>query len=190
MPQDGAFLSWLILAEQSADYTLSDGLLVRVQVDGTPISFDKYMQDIRQQMLDDGWIDPAQTATGMNFIDWTDGSLGNTVLASSLQTRFQVINVTGANLDDLLISTRRVFAPAAQANSTPMRWILLISAFALLWLLLRKGSFGSVAVADQDETMPDQSTNPGTADYGSPSIASRKRSTSLRAASIRTPGTW
>lgn len=115
MPQDGAFLSWLILAEQSAGYTLSDGLLQRVQVDGTPISFDKYMQDIRQQMLDDGWIDPAQTATGMNFIDWTDGSLGNTVLASSLQTRFQVTNVSGANLDDLLISTRRVFAPAAQS---------------------------------------------------------------------------
>ena len=112
MPQDGAFLSWLILAEQSAEYTLSDALLQRVQVDGSPISFDKYAQDIRQGMLDDEWLDPSQTGTGMYFIDWTDSSLGNSVLASSLQTRFQVANVSGANLDDLLISTRRVFAPA------------------------------------------------------------------------------
>jgi hypothetical protein len=112
MPQDGAFLSWLFLAEQSAQYTLSDGLFNRLQVDGTPISYDKYAPDIRQQMLDDEWLDPSQTATGMYFIDWTDSSLGNSVLASSLQTRFDVTNVSGANLDDLLVSTRRVFAPA------------------------------------------------------------------------------
>jgi hypothetical protein len=116
MPLDGAFLSWMILAEQSAAATLSDGLLVRVQVDGTPISFDKYMNDIRQKMLDDEWLDPSQSGTGMNFIDWTDQALGNSVLAASLQTRFQVTNVSGANLDDLLISTRRVFAPAQQGS--------------------------------------------------------------------------
>jgi hypothetical protein len=116
MPQDGAFLSWLILQEQGVSATLADTLLNRVQVDGTPIGYDKWLQDIRQKMLDDEWIDPAQNAAGMAFIDWTDSSLGNTIMANSLQTRFQVTNVSGANLDDLLISTRRVFAPAP-ANS-------------------------------------------------------------------------
>jgi uncharacterized protein YjbI with pentapeptide repeats len=112
MPQDGAFESWLIMQEQSAQAILSDLLLQRVQVDGTPISFDMYLPDIRQKMLDDEWLDPSQSGTGLAFIDWTDGTLQNTVLAGTLQTRFQVTNVSGANLDDLLICTRRVFSPA------------------------------------------------------------------------------
>lgn len=112
MPQDGAFLDWLILAEQSEADTLSDGLLARVTVDGSPITFDKYAQDIRQAMYDDEWLDPSQSGTGVYFIDFTDGSVGNSVIAASLQTQLKVINVSGANLDDLLISTRRVFAPA------------------------------------------------------------------------------
>lgn len=116
MPQDGAFLDWLILQEQSASLTLADTLLARVQVDGNPISYDKYLQDIRQQMYDDEWLDPSQSGAGVAFIDWTDGGLGNTVLAASLQTRFQVTNVSGANLDDLLISTRRVFAPVKASS--------------------------------------------------------------------------
>jgi hypothetical protein len=111
IPQDGAFESWLIMAEQSAQATLSNSLLVRVQVDGTPISYDKYAQDIQQKMLDDEWIDPSQSFTGQYFIDWTDSVLQNTIQAGTLQTRFQVNNVSGANLDDLLIYTRRVFAP-------------------------------------------------------------------------------
>lgn len=111
MPQDGTYESWLFMAEQSAQYTLSDNLFVRLQVDGTPISFDKYASDIRQKMFDDEWVDPAQSATGLYFIDWTDSVLQNTIQAGTLQTRFQVNNVSGANLDDLLIFTRRVFAP-------------------------------------------------------------------------------
>ena len=112
MPQDGAFTQWLLMQEQSAQLTLSNALLQRVQVDGTPISFDKYTQDIQQEMLDEEWVDPAQSFTGLAFIDWTDSVLGNSILANTLQTRFQVTNVSGANLDDLLIYTRRVFAPA------------------------------------------------------------------------------
>jgi hypothetical protein len=116
MPQDGAFESWLIMAEQSPALTLSDALLNKVDVNGNPIIFSKYAQDIRQQMLDDEWIDPAQPATGLYFIDWTDSVLQNTITAGTLQTRFDVNNVSGANNDDLLIMTRRVFAPAP-ANS-------------------------------------------------------------------------
>ncbi len=66
-------------------------------------------------MLDEEWVDPAQSFTGLAFIDWTDSTLANTVKASTLQTRFQVTNVSGANLDDLLIYTRRVFPPRAAA---------------------------------------------------------------------------
>ena len=115
MPQDGLFESWLFIQEQGAQATLSKSLLQRVQVDGDPITFDKYLQDIQQQMLDEEWVDPAQSFTGLAFIDWTDSTLANTVKASTLQTRFQVTNVSGANLDDLLIYTRRVFPPRAAA---------------------------------------------------------------------------
>ncbi len=112
MPQDGNFESWLLMGEASAQQNLSDSLLQRVTVEGPTIGFDQYAQDIRQQMLDDEWIDPSQTATGLWFIDWTDTTIGNTVPAGGLQSKFKVTNVSGANLDDLLVYTRRVFSPA------------------------------------------------------------------------------
>jgi hypothetical protein len=112
MPQDGAFTQWMILQEQSAQLNLSNLLLQRVQVDGTPITYDKFLYDIQQQMIDDEWYDPSQSFNGVAFVDWTDSVLSNSILASTLQTRYQVTNISGANLDDLLIFTRRVFAPA------------------------------------------------------------------------------
>ncbi len=112
MPQNGNYESWLIMQEQSAQLTLSNALLNRVVVDGPTITFDKYAQDIVQDMLDNEWIDPSQAFTGLNFIDWTDGVIGNTIAAGGLQTYFEVNNVSGSNLDDLLIFTRRVFSPA------------------------------------------------------------------------------
>jgi hypothetical protein len=112
MPRDGNFLSWQILAEASASKTLADTLLNRVDTEGPTLVFDNYAQDIRQIMLDDEWIDGSQTAAGLYFIDFTDGAIGaNTVDASTLSTFFDVNNVSGANLDDLLVSTRRVIAP-------------------------------------------------------------------------------
>lgn len=116
MPQDGAFESWLIMQEQGAQATLSDLLLQRVKVDGTPIAYEMYLQDIRMQMIDDEWIDPSQNAAGLAFIDWTDGALVNMIQGGTLQTRFDVTNVSGANLDDLLFFTRRQFAPAPASN--------------------------------------------------------------------------
>jgi hypothetical protein len=112
MPNDGAFMAWLILAQQGAAGTLADTLLSRVKVEGNPIDFEKYAQDIRQKMLDDEWIDPSQSAAGMYFIDWTDGVLHNSLIASTLQTKLDYNNVSGANLDNLLICTRRIFPPA------------------------------------------------------------------------------
>jgi hypothetical protein len=111
MPADGAFLQWLIMAEASANLTLADTLLNRVTLAGSALDYDKYAQDIRQQMFDDNWIDAAQTATGLYFIDFTDGLISGSVAAVDLDAKFKVANVSGANLDDLLMYTRRVFAP-------------------------------------------------------------------------------
>jgi len=116
MPKDGAFLNWLLLSQQSAANTLADTLLNRLTVQGNPIDFDKFAQDIRQQMLDDEWLDPSQNAAGMHFIDWADGVLGNSLIASSLDTKFDVNNPSGANADSLLIYTRRLFVPAPASN--------------------------------------------------------------------------
>lgn len=116
MPQDGAFESWLIMAEQSSTAALSDNLLTRVRLNGPAITFDKYASDIRQAMLDDEWLDPAQAGTGLYYIDFTDAALSNTVDAGTLQTRLSVANVSGANLDSLRIFTRRVFAPVPASS--------------------------------------------------------------------------
>jgi hypothetical protein len=111
MPNDGAFESWLIMAEQSAALTLSDGILQRLQISGDTIEVDCYAQDIRQKMYDDEWLDPSQTATGMYFNDFTDGLTTQTVPGYNLQATLQVANPSGANLDDLLIYTRRLISP-------------------------------------------------------------------------------
>lgn len=118
MPQDGSFTSMLILGEQSSALTLSDLLFQRLTITGPTIDFDKYAQDIRQSMIDDEWLDPSTTATGMYFADFTDGTLANSVAAGQLLTQFKVNNVSGANLDDLLIYTRRVFAPLPAKSSS------------------------------------------------------------------------
>jgi hypothetical protein len=117
MPQDGAFESWLILTEQSAAQTLADTILQRVTLDGAAIDYDKYAQDIRSQMLEDEWFDPSQPAAGHYFIDFTDGLVGGSVAAQTLQAKFKVLNPSGANLDDFLVYTRRLFSPSGYAAS-------------------------------------------------------------------------
>ena len=118
MPQDGSFMSWQILGEQSAQKTLSDALLNRVVVSGPTLDFDKYALDLREADYADEWYDPSLTATGCYFIDFTDGAVqANTVPAGSLQLYFDVNNVSGANLDDLDIFTRRIFQPAPASSS-------------------------------------------------------------------------
>lgn len=112
MPQDGAFMSWQMLAETGTYHTLADTLLNRLVAAGPTLDFDKYAQDIRQTMLDDEWLDPSQSAAGVYFIDYTDGVVqANTVPGGTIQTYLDVNNVSGANLDDLLVFTRRVFSP-------------------------------------------------------------------------------
>lgn len=118
MPQDGQFLSWQICGEAGAQKTLSDALLNRVVVTGPTLDFDKYAQDIREADLADEWFDPSLTATGMYFVDFTDGAVqANTVPGGTLQLYFDVNNVSGANLDDLDVFTRRLFQPTPASGS-------------------------------------------------------------------------
>lgn len=112
MPRDGGFLDWTILSEQSTNYTLSDSLFNKLTLDGPAITYEKYSDDILAQMLFDGWLNPAQSGTGVRYIDFTDGLLTGAVDAATLQAQFDVTNVSGANEDDLLIFTRRAFYPA------------------------------------------------------------------------------
>ena len=118
MPRDGAFMDWLILSEQGADETLSDSLFNKLRLDGPGLSYLKYSDDILAQMILDSWLDPAQSGTGMRYIDFTDGSTVASIDAATLQAQFDVTNVSGANLDQLRIVTRRLFLPQGYAPAT------------------------------------------------------------------------
>lgn len=115
MPKDGMFESWLIMGQLNAAQALSDALLRKVRIDGPTLGLELWAQDIRQRMLDDEWINPAETATGLYLLDFTDGSASNTVDARYLSTTFDITNVSGANLDSFEIFTRRLVAPAKAA---------------------------------------------------------------------------
>jgi hypothetical protein len=117
LPQDGAFTSWLIMAESTAASTLVDTILQRVTLSADALDYDKFANDIRQQMYDDDWVDSSQVVTGLYFIDFTDGLISGAVPAASLDAKFKVANPGGANLDDLLIYTRRLFAPTGMKSA-------------------------------------------------------------------------
>ena len=111
MPNDGAFESWTVLEEQGAQATLASTILQRLQVSSPDGDYDKYKTDILEDMLDGAYIDPSTNAAGMNHFDWTYGIAQNRLMANTLQTWFQVLNPSGANLDALRIFTRRLVAP-------------------------------------------------------------------------------
>jgi hypothetical protein len=110
MPMDGAFHSWLIMAEQGQPgLALSDAIINRIRCEGSTVNFEAHWQEIRQAMLDNGLYDPASTMTGQLFIDWTKGLLSNSNAANALKHYFAVNNPSGAGLDQLRIYTRRVY---------------------------------------------------------------------------------
>ena len=113
MPQDGAYTSWMILAEAGTSHTLSAALLNRVTLTAPTLNFDEYSNDIQQKMIDDDWYDAAQSMTGQYFLDWTNGLLLNSNPAQGIANLFDVNNVSGANLDQLKFYTRRVYTLAA-----------------------------------------------------------------------------
>jgi hypothetical protein len=120
MPLDGIFESILWMAEQSASLTLADTIVNRIQMSGSTLDFDMYANDIRQQMYDDEWLDPSQTGVGQYFVDFTDGLVGGAVPAGDLQIRLDVNNPSGANNDDLLVYSRRIFSPVnPQLTASP-----------------------------------------------------------------------
>lgn len=112
MPQSGAFTSWLIMPESGGSASvLSDLILNRLTVTGSTLNFDEYANDIRQKMLEDEWLDPAQSGTGLYFIDWTNGTLNNSNPAAGIGIMLDVNNPSGVNLDMLRIYTRRFYPP-------------------------------------------------------------------------------
>jgi hypothetical protein len=111
MPQDGAFLSVMYLTVTTAQQNQADTILQQVTLNGDAIDYQEYAQDIRQQMIDDGWFNPSVTPTGIYFLDFTDGLIGGSINASTLQARYQIANPGGAGLDTVRVATRRLFSP-------------------------------------------------------------------------------
>ncbi|MGA9071866.1 MAG: hypothetical protein WB424_16505 [Terracidiphilus sp.] len=109
LPEDGAFLTWQILAEQSSSFFLSDALLNRLTVQGPTYNFDEFYQDIRAKMYDDEWLAASANAAGLFFIDMTNGLIRNSNLANSLSVQYNVNNPSGSYQDKLKIFTRRVY---------------------------------------------------------------------------------
>lgn len=112
MPADGAFEMFLIEAESTSAQTLVDTVLNRVTLATGAIDYDKFANDIKQQYLDDGYLDYAETNTGLYFIDFADGMVSGCIKAAELDAKFDVSNPGGANLDQLRLYSRRLFAPA------------------------------------------------------------------------------
>lgn len=110
LPQDGSFLSWLVMAEQGAAALLADTILNRITLQSPTLNLDEYAQDIRQRMYEDNWYDPAQAAAGQFFLDFTHGLLQNSNPAPGFNVRYDVLNPSGANLDQLRVYTRRAFS--------------------------------------------------------------------------------
>jgi hypothetical protein len=109
LPQDGSFTAWLIMAEQGTYNLLADTLLNRFTVISPTLNLDVYAQDVRQRMYNDGWYDPALSAAGQFFFDFTHGLLQNSNAASGINLKMDVNNPSGANLDQLRFYTRRAF---------------------------------------------------------------------------------
>ena len=116
LPQDGAFLSWTIFAEQGTYNTLSDAILNRVTVMGPTWSFDEFYQDTRQKMYDDEWLAPTSNGAGLFHIDMTNGILQNSNPAAGLLPMISVNNPSGSYLDQLRVFTRRVYQVQQASN--------------------------------------------------------------------------
>jgi hypothetical protein len=113
LPQDGAFTSWLILAQQGGpEFQLSNAILQRLRIQGSSLNYKEDAATIQQAMIDDGWWDVSQSMTGQYYLDWTKGLLGNSNAAAGLQPQFSVLNPSGSGLDRLRVYTRRVYGLA------------------------------------------------------------------------------
>lgn len=110
-PKDYLLEDMLILGEQGTAETLADTLLNKVKIQGDTLEYDKWSADIKSEQLWKRFIDPSQNAAGIYYIDFCDGYLTGAVNAALLQMRLDVNNVSGANLDQLRIATRRYVAP-------------------------------------------------------------------------------
>jgi hypothetical protein len=110
MPTTGAFLTWLLMAEQNQPaYALSYAILNKVTVRGQTYYFEEFAQDIRQKMYDDQWLNPGANGAGLYHVDMSLGSLQNANPASGLLIELNVNNPSGTYLDQLRVFTRRYY---------------------------------------------------------------------------------
>lgn len=117
MPQDGSLLDLLVLGQHgnnaSAAVVLANDVLNRVTISGANCDLDMYDDDLHQFMYDANLIDPAQDITGQYLVSFvSEGMLSKVVPAAGLSAIWDLANPSGSGNDSLLISPRRLFAPA------------------------------------------------------------------------------
>ena len=108
MPNDGLFLTWLLMAEQGSAHVLSDAILERMEISSPTLGFKESWKAIRQSMIDSAFYDPSTNMAGQFFLDWTKGYLQNSNAAAGMQTQMGVNNPSGTGLDRFRTYTRRV----------------------------------------------------------------------------------
>jgi hypothetical protein len=121
LESDGAYLNWFLMTEVGADHHLSEGVLNRLKLTGNGIAITDFEpNDIHQKMFDDSWWDASQDPTGQYFIDLSEGNVYKPIPGSGLRTVMDITMLSGANVDQLRVYTRRYFSPARFQNLKPM----------------------------------------------------------------------
>jgi hypothetical protein len=119
MPSSGFFTKWLLLTEEGANATLTDGILNRAHIYGQGMEYDLDAQDVRDKMIKEGWVDASTNATGMYLFDFIDGDLSRAVPAAGVHARFDINMLSTSYVDGMHFITERVFPPRSM-NTTQM----------------------------------------------------------------------
>lgn len=119
---DGAYLTWFLMTEIGADHHLSEGVLLNLVElsSGSAIQINEFEpNDLKQKMYDENWWDTAQDSTGQYFVDVSNGNVF-TPAPAPLKTKMNIAMLSGSNVDQLRVYTRRYFTPNRFQNTKPM----------------------------------------------------------------------
>jgi hypothetical protein len=119
MPQDGSLLDVLVMAQTGSEgagsATLASTIFNGVRIAGGNIDLDLKARDIQFSMYDPlvGSQDAGQAITGLYHVNFvTSKRLSKIVPAAGLDIKYDVSNPSGAGLDSLLVTARRLFQPS------------------------------------------------------------------------------
>lgn len=117
MPNNG-FLSQLLIQTKAGlpGEQLADTILNKIEMRGPSLNLKVFANDIKTDMVNEGFYDPSQSLTGLYFLDFTSGLLANSNSLAGLIHQFDVSNPSGAGNDRLRMYTRRVL-PLAQGSN-------------------------------------------------------------------------